>query len=104
MLKQIGHYIKRYYSPCLSFRDFLTTITSFIPIIEWLPRYKWKECLTDDIIGGFTVGVMNVPQGIAYAVLAKVPPIVGLYTSFFAPLFYMLFGTSRHNSIGTLKK
>ena len=40
-------------------------------------------------------------SGIAYAVLAKVQPVVGLYTSLFPPLLYMLFGTSMHNSIGS---
>uniref|UniRef100_A0AC34R948 SLC26A/SulP transporter domain-containing protein n=1 Tax=Panagrolaimus sp. JU765 TaxID=591449 RepID=A0AC34R948_9BILA len=53
-----------------------------------------------DIVGGITVGVMHVPQGIAYALLSGVKPINGLYMSFFAPLFYMFFGTSRHMSLG----
>uniref|UniRef100_A0AC34RGV3 STAS domain-containing protein n=1 Tax=Panagrolaimus sp. JU765 TaxID=591449 RepID=A0AC34RGV3_9BILA len=44
---------------------------------------------------------MHVPQGIAYALLAKVQPVVGLYTSFFPALLYMVFGTSMHNSIGS---
>ncbi|KAK5972664.1 sulfate transporter and sulfate transporter antisigma-factor antagonist [Trichostrongylus colubriformis] len=72
-----------------------------MPILLWLPRYDVKNNLLRDAIGGFMVGVMHVPQGIAYAFLAGVPPVVGLYTSFFPVLTYMLFGTARHNSIGS---
>jgi len=90
-----------YYRPFTSCRQFVNTLLGVMPILQWLPQYKWRESIMADVVGGLTVGVMHVPQGIAYALLAKVPPVVGLYTSFFPPLFYMLFGTSRHNSIGS---
>ncbi|VDL69579.1 unnamed protein product [Nippostrongylus brasiliensis] len=64
-------------------------------------RYEIGENIFQDAIAGFMVGVMHVPQGIAYALLAGVHPVVGLYTSFFPVLAYMLFGTSRHTSIGS---
>ncbi|CAJ0571336.1 unnamed protein product, partial [Mesorhabditis spiculigera] len=57
--------------------------------------------LLPDMIGGVTTGVMHVPQGIAYSVLAGVPPVNGLYSSCFPDFFYMVFGTSRHASIGS---
>ncbi|CEF67582.1 FI18412p1 [Strongyloides ratti] len=64
-------------------------VKSFIPILEWLPNYNIKQNLHGDIIAGM-----------AYASLAGVPPIHGLYSSFFASIIYMFFGTSRHISIG----
>ncbi|KAK0425638.1 hypothetical protein QR680_009299 [Steinernema hermaphroditum] len=90
-----------YYRPCTSLTLFLASLLSFFPIVEWLPRYSLRSDLLRDVIGGFTVGIMHVPQGIAYALLAKVAPVIGLYTSFFPALLYMFFGTSRHNSIGS---
>ncbi|CAB3399466.1 unnamed protein product [Caenorhabditis bovis] len=72
----------------------------FIPISYWLPRYNVKQNLINDVIGGLTIGFLNVPQGMAYASLAGVHPVNGLYTSLFPPLIYMLFGTSRHVAIG----
>uniref|UniRef100_A0A914YXR8 SLC26A/SulP transporter domain-containing protein n=1 Tax=Panagrolaimus superbus TaxID=310955 RepID=A0A914YXR8_9BILA len=101
LIRKSAKFSRRYYRPFTSFSAFFNTIFGFIPILQWLPKYNWKENLTMDIIGGLTVGVMHVPQGIAYALLANVQPVVGLYTSFFPPLFYMIFGTSRHNSIGS---
>uniref|UniRef100_A0AC34QAJ8 SLC26A/SulP transporter domain-containing protein n=1 Tax=Panagrolaimus sp. JU765 TaxID=591449 RepID=A0AC34QAJ8_9BILA len=92
---------RRYWKPFTSPKNFLSTVISFFPILRWLPKYDWKRNLTYDFLGGLTVGVMHVPQSIAYALLAKVPPVVGLYTSLFPALFYMLFGTSMHNSIGS---
>ncbi|XGW06439.1 hypothetical protein V3C99_016608 [Haemonchus contortus] len=75
-------------------------IKSFMPILDWLPNYKWKEYFHGDLIAGLTVGIMHVPQGMAYASLAGVPPVYGMYSSFFASTVYMFFGTARHVSIG----
>ncbi|KAK0415470.1 hypothetical protein QR680_011958 [Steinernema hermaphroditum] len=81
-------------------RALLRRLLGTIPILQWLPKYNFKEDFTGDLIGGLTVGIMHVPQGMAYASLASVPPVYGLYSSFFASTIYMLFGTSRHISIG----
>ncbi|KAM3723649.1 Sulfate permease family protein [Dirofilaria immitis] len=81
-------------------RNMLKSVLSFFPILHWLPRYNWKKDLNGDIIGGLTVGIIQVPQGMAYASLASLPPVYGIYTSFFTSIFYMFFGTSRHVSIG----
>uniref|UniRef100_A0A0K0D500 Sulfate_transp domain-containing protein n=1 Tax=Angiostrongylus cantonensis TaxID=6313 RepID=A0A0K0D500_ANGCA len=94
-------FLRSYYKPFTSLKLFKLSLISFIPIVQWLPHYNWKENLLPDVIGGLTVGVMHVPQGIAYALLAKQEAVIGLYTSMFPSLIYMVFGTSRHNSIGT---
>ncbi|KAK6748659.1 hypothetical protein RB195_001336 [Necator americanus] len=95
--RYFGKFILPFSSPTL----FWKTTIGFVPILQWLPRYRIKENLLNDVVGGFMVGIMHVPQGIAYAVLAGVHPVVGLYTSFFPVITYMLFGTSRHASIGS---
>ncbi|TKR69272.1 hypothetical protein L596_021453 [Steinernema carpocapsae] len=94
-------FLKTHCAPFLSCENFGSTVVSFFPIISWLPNYNFREDLVHDIIGGFTVGVMHVPQGIAYAILSGVDPVIGLYTSLFQAFVYMFFGTSRHNSIGS---
>lgn len=75
-------------------------IFGFFPILQWLPKYKLREYLLGDIMSGVIVGVLLVPQSIAYSLLAGQEPIYGLYTSFFAGIIYFIFGTSRHISVG----
>lgn len=74
---------------------------SIFPIFSWLPKYNFKNDLMGDLMSGCTVAIMHIPQGLGYAMLANVPPIAGIYTAFFPVLIYFLFGTSKHNSMGT---
>uniref|UniRef100_A0A8C0HPB7 Solute carrier family 26 member 2 n=1 Tax=Buteo japonicus TaxID=224669 RepID=A0A8C0HPB7_9AVES len=71
-----------------------------VGVITWLPKYKLREYLLGDLMSGVIVGVLLVPQSIAYSLLAGQEPIYGLYTSFFASIIYFIFGTSRHISVG----
>ncbi|XP_054280791.1 prestin-like isoform X2 [Macrosteles quadrilineatus] len=75
--------------------------TYVFPVLNWLPKYNVKEDFVSDVISGFTVAVMHIPQGMAYSSLAGVPPIVGLYMAFFPVLAYFFLGSSRHVSMGT---
>jgi SulP family sulfate permease len=71
----------------------------FIPITDWLPNYH-KADFSGDLFAGIIVGVMLVPQGMAYAMLAGLPPIYGLYASTIPLILYAVFGTSRQLSVG----
>jgi SulP family sulfate permease len=70
-----------------------------IPILDWLPNYK-NEWLKGDIGAGLTVGVMLIPQGMAYAIIAGLPAVYGLYASIVPILIYAVFGTSRQLAVG----
>ncbi|KAL9853215.1 prestin isoform 1-T3 [Geothlypis trichas] len=78
-----------------------THLYNFLPILKWLPHYPVRRYLFGDIISGISTGVMQLPQGLAYALLAAVPPVFGLYSSFYPVFLYTFFGTSKHISIGT---
>ncbi len=68
-------------------------------IAEWLPNYDSQK-FGGDLTAGLTTGVMFIPQGMAYAVIAGVPPIYGLYAGVIPLLIYPLLGTSKNLSIG----
>jgi SulP family sulfate permease len=69
-------------------------LKKYLPILDWLPNYK-KSNLTGDLSAGITVGIMLIPQGMAYSMLAGLDPIHGLYAVTVPLLLYALFGTSR---------
>jgi len=71
----------------------------YLPIFEWLPNYK-KSYLSGDISAGLTVGIMLIPQGMAYAMIAGLPPVFGLYASLIPQVIYALLGTSRQLAVG----
>jgi len=74
-------------------------LKSFIPLLEWLPKYK-KEYLSGDLSAGLTVGIMLIPQGMAYAMIAGLPPVFGLYAALIPQVIYGILGTSRQLSVG----
>lgn len=74
-------------------------LRSFLPILDWLPGYSRKS-LTGDSLAGLIVAIMLVPQGMAYALLAGLPPEVGLYASILPLIIYGLLGSSRALSVG----
>ncbi|XP_060934268.1 prestin [Limanda limanda] len=85
---------------CSSARAKAVALSS-MPILTWLPSYPVKQYLFSDVVSGLSTGIVQLPQGLAYAMLAAVPPVYGLYSSFYPVLLYTFFGTSRHISVGT---
>jgi SulP family sulfate permease len=69
------------------------------PILDWGRRYD-RGTLTNDLIAAVIVTVMLVPQSLAYAMLAGLPPQIGLYASMLPLVAYMVFGTSRTLAVG----
>ena len=70
-----------------------------IPALSWLPGYRRTD-LSADLKAGATVAVLLIPQAMAYAALAGVPPIAGLYAALVSLVVYAAFGTSRFISVG----
>ncbi|MBQ0893390.1 sulfate permease [Micromonospora sp. U56] len=70
-----------------------------LPLFGWLRRYD-RVTLRYDLIAGLTVAVMLVPQSMAYAALAGMPPVTGLYASIVPLLVYALLGTSGSLAVG----
>ena len=72
---------------------------SYFPIVSWIKSYSKKE-LKSDFAAGLTVGVMLIPQGMAYAMIAGLPPVYGLYAALFPQVVYAFMGTSRQLAVG----
>ena len=71
----------------------------FFPFLQRLANYN-KTKFVKDLVAGLTVGVLLIPQGMAYAMIAGLPPVYGLYASIFPLLIYMFLGTSKNLAIG----
>ena len=74
-------------------------ILKFFPLVHWV-RLTTRKDLTADLFAGAITTVLLVPQGLAYAMIAGLPPVVGLYASILPAVLYALLGTSRDLSIG----
>jgi len=75
-------------------------IETFLPAWRWLRVYRSKSKLVSDVIAGFTVGVMAIPEGMSYAGLAGLPVQYGLYCALMPVYAYGLFGSSRQLAVG----
>ena len=74
-------------------------ITSFLPFLHWI-RLVDRQTLRADLIAGLTGAVIVLPQGVAFATIAGLPPEYGLYTAMVTPIIAALFGSSRHLVLG----
>ncbi|BDT58784.1 sodium-independent anion transporter [Massilia varians] len=70
-------------------------------MLQWLQHYR-RSMLPGDISAGIVVAMMMIPQGMAYALVAGLPPVAGIYASIVPPLLYALFGTSSTQSVGPM--
>ncbi|KAB2599681.1 sulfate transporter 3.1-like [Pyrus ussuriensis x Pyrus communis] len=82
-------------------RKLVLGLQHFVPILEWAPRYTF-DFFKSDLISGITIASLAVPQGISYANLANLAPIIGLYSSFVPPLVYAMLGSSKDLAVGTV--
>ncbi len=74
-------------------------LTRAIPILKWLPLYN-RRWLKFDLVAGLTLAMFAIPDNMAYATLAGLPPEYGLYAGIMAPLGYFIFASSRQASVG----
>ncbi|KAH0466723.1 hypothetical protein IEQ34_003961 [Dendrobium chrysotoxum] len=82
-------------------RRAIRALQYFFPIFEWAPNYTFSF-FRADLIAGITIASLAIPQGISYAKLANLPPILGLYSSFVPPLVYAMMGSSKDLAVGTV--
>ncbi|NXQ34555.1 S26A9 protein, partial [Alaudala cheleensis] len=76
---------------CSSSR-FRLTLFRLFPILAWLPKYRIKDYILPDVLGGLSAGTIQVPLRMAFALLANLPPVNGLYSSFFPLVTYLFLG------------
>ncbi|API58379.1 sodium-independent anion transporter [Tardibacter chloracetimidivorans] len=77
----------------------MTGVARYLPMLGWARAYD-RSTLTSDLVAAAIVTVMLIPQSLAYAMLAGLPPEVGLYASIAPLIAYAIFGTSRALAVG----
>uniref|UniRef100_A0A8C8GL90 STAS domain-containing protein n=1 Tax=Oncorhynchus tshawytscha TaxID=74940 RepID=A0A8C8GL90_ONCTS len=107
--KTLRHHVKQYFTltkngVCVNcscdLKRAKNAALSLLPFIGWMRIYQLKEWLLSDIVSGVSTGLVAVLQGLAYSLLASLPPWYGLFTAFFPVIIYFFLGTSRHISVG----
>ncbi|PWA65457.1 sulfate transporter 3,1 [Artemisia annua] len=108
--KSLGNTVKETFFPDDPLRQFknqkpvrkcVLGVQYFFPIFDWAIRYN-LSFFKSDVIAGITIASLAIPQGISYAKLANLPPILGLYSSFIPPLVYAMMGSSKDLAVGTV--
>jgi SulP family sulfate permease len=77
----------------------MTQLAKYLPILDWGRTYD-RGTLTNDMVAAVIVTIMLIPQSLAYALLAGLPPEMGLYASMLPIILYAIFGTSRALAVG----
>lgn len=77
------------------------TLVGYVPLMNFLRRYNWRDWIIPDLVSGLTVGFNHFAQGLGFGILASLKPVNGLYSSFIPIVIYMVFGTCPHVSMGT---
>ncbi|CAL8242398.1 unnamed protein product [Merluccius merluccius] len=96
--KSLLDHVKQYFT--CDARRAKNAALSLLPIIGWVRIYQIKEWLLSDIVSGLSTGLVAVLQGLAYCLLASLPPWYGLFSAFYPVIAYFFLGTSRHISVG----
>ncbi|CAI9716179.1 sodium-independent sulfate anion transporter-like isoform X1 [Octopus vulgaris] len=87
--------VKKHFSKCCT----TSSLKQKFPISQWLPKYRFSY-LRSDIIAGLTVTLTVIPQGLAYAKIARLPPQYGLYAAFMGCFVYCILGTAKDITLG----
>ena len=74
-------------------------LKKYFPFLEWISNYR-SDYFKRDLLAGITVAVLLIPQGMAYALIAGLPPIYGLYAALTPQIVYAFLGTSRQLAVG----
>jgi SulP family sulfate permease len=80
-------------------KPFLGLVAPFVPAVGWIRAYKPKE-FPQDLVAGLSLAAFVIPESLAYASLAQLPPVTGLYCYLVAGIAYAVFGTSRQLAVG----
>ena len=77
----------------------MTSLSRYLPILDWGRRYD-RNAFSNDMVAAVIVTIMLIPQSLAYALLAGLPPEAGIYASIAPIVLYAIFGTSRALAVG----
>ncbi|KAL2791728.1 testis anion transporter 1 isoform a, partial [Daubentonia madagascariensis] len=86
-----------------SWHKFLRCMLTVFPFLEWVCMYRFKDWLLGDLLAGISVGLVQVPQGLTFSLLARqlIPPLNVAYAAFCSSVIYVIFGSCHQMSIGS---